>query len=175
MPIYEFAGKKPVIATNAFIHPAAVVIGDVTIGSECHVSPGAVIRGDYGPITIGDGTSIQDNATVHVDTGNKVTIGRNVIVGHNVVLHDVTIHDQCVIGMGAVLLANAVCGQGAVIAAGSVVPQGMNIPAGKLVVGNPAKVKKDVPPDLAAYAARGVEDYKRLTRLYLQTMNEIPR
>ncbi|HOX95586.1 MAG TPA: gamma carbonic anhydrase family protein, partial [Syntrophales bacterium] len=157
------------------VHPAAVVIGDVTIGSECHIAASAVIRADFGAIAIGDGTSIQDNATVHVDVGNRVIIGRNVIVGHNVVLHDVTIHDGCVVGMGAVLLTNVVCGKGVVIAAGSVLPQGMRIPAGKLVMGNPAKIKKDVPADLAAYAATGVEEYKRLTRLYLETMKEIPR
>ncbi len=175
MPVYEFAGKKPVIAPDTFVHPAAVVIGDVTIGSECHIAASAVIRADFGTITIGDGSSIQDNATVHVDVGSRVTIGRNVIVGHNVVLHDVTLHDYCVVGMGAVLLSNVVCGKGVVIAAGSGVPQGMNIPAGKLVMGNPAKIVKDVPPDLAAYATLGVEQYKELTRLYISTMKEIPR
>ena len=174
MPVYEFEGKKPRIEPDTFVHPAAVIIGDVTIGSECHISPSAVIRADCGPITIGNGSSIQDNATIHVDPGNRVTIGRNVIVGHNVVLHDVTLHDQCVVGMGALLLSNAVCEKGVVIAAGTLVPQGMKIPAGKLVMGNPARIIKDVPPDLAAYAALGVEQYKELTRLYLQTMKEIP-
>jgi len=175
MPIYEFAGKKPVIAPDTFVHPLAVIIGDVTIGSECHIAASAVIRADFGTITIGDGSSIQDNATVHVDVGIRVTIGRNVIVGHNVVLHDVTLHDYCVVGMGAVLLSNVVCGKGVVVAAGSVVPQGMNIPAGKLVMGSPAKIVKDVPPDLAAYATLGVEEYKKITRLYISTMKEIPR
>jgi phenylacetic acid degradation protein len=175
MPIYEFAGKKPSIAPDAFVHPTAVIIGDATIGSECHIAPSAVIRADFGPVTIGDGSSIQDNATIHVNPGDRVTIGRNVIVGHNVVLHDVTLHDQCVVGMGAVLLSSVVCGKGVVIAAGSLVPQGTNIPAGKLVMGNPAKIIKDVPPGLAAYATLGVEQYKEITRLYLQTMKEIPR
>jgi carbonic anhydrase/acetyltransferase-like protein (isoleucine patch superfamily) len=175
MPIYEFAGKKPVIAPDTFVHPSAVVIGDVAIGSRCYIAPGAVIRADFGPVTIGDGSSIQDNVTIHVNPGDRVTIGRDVIVGHNAVLHDATLQDQSVIGMGAVLMSYVVCGKGAVIAAGSVVPQGMNIPAGKLVMGNPAKIRKDVPPDLAAWAAMGVEEYKEITRLYLQTMKEIPR
>lgn len=173
MPVYEYAGKKPVIAEDAFVHPAAVVIGDVTIGRECHIAASAVIRGDCGSIAIGDGSSIQDNATIHVNPGDRVTIGRKVIVGHNVVLHDVTLQDQCVVGMGSVLLSYVLCGRGAVIAAGSVVPQGMHIPDGKLVMGTPAKVVGDVPPDLAAWAAMGVEEYKRLTRTYRQTMKEI--
>jgi carbonic anhydrase/acetyltransferase-like protein (isoleucine patch superfamily) len=175
MPIYEFAGKKPVISPNAFVHPAAVIIGDATIGSECHIAPSAVIRADFGPITIGDGSSIQDNATIHVTPGDKVTIGKNVIVGHNAVLHDVTLHEQCVVGMGAVLLPKVVCEKGAVIAAGSIVPQGMHIPAGKLVAGNPAKIIKDVSPELAAYVTMGIEEYKKLTLLYQQTMKEIAR
>ena len=175
MPIYQFAGKKPVIASDAFVHPTAVVIGDVTIGSECHIAPSAVIRADFGPITIGEGSSVQDNATIHVNPGDRVTIGRNVIVAHNAVLHDVTLDDQCMVGMGAILLSKVVCGKGVVIASGSLVPQGMNIPAGKLVVGNPAKIVKDVPPDLAAWVTYGIEEYKKITRLYLQTIKEIPQ
>jgi len=175
MPIYEFAGKRPVIAADAFIPPDAVVIGDATIGSLCHVAPGAVIRADFGPIAVGDGSSIQDNATVHVTPGDRVVIGRNVIVGHNAVLHDVTLHDRCVVGMGAVLLQKVVCERGVVIAAGSLVPQGMRIPEGKLAMGNPAKVVRDVSPELESYVTLGVEQYRELTRLYLRTMKEIPR
>jgi carbonic anhydrase/acetyltransferase-like protein (isoleucine patch superfamily) len=145
------------------------------IGRECHIAPSAVIRADFGPITIGDGSCIQDNATIHVTPGDQVTIGRNVIVGHNAVLHDTMLHDQCVVGMGAVLLPYVVCDKGVVIAAGSIVPQGMHIPAGKLVMGNPAKIIKDVSGDLEAYVTLGIEQYKELTRLYLQTMKEIPR
>jgi len=175
MPIYEFDGKKPVISPDAFVHPAAVIIGDATIGSECHIAASAVIRADFGPITIGNGSSIQDNATIHVSPGDIVAIGENVIVGHNAVLHDVTLHEQCVVGMGAVLLAKVVCKRGVIIAAGSIVLQGMHIPEGKLVAGNPAKIIKDVSPELAAYIISGIEEYKKLTLLYLQTMKEIAR
>ncbi len=175
MPIYEFAGKKPVIAADAFIHPDAVVIGDAVIGSLCHIAPGAVIRADFGPVAVGDGASIQDNATIHVTPGDRVVIGRDVIVGHNAVLHDVTLHDRCVVGMGAVLLPKVVCERGVVIAAGSLVTQGMHIPEGKLAMGNPAKIVRDVPPELAAYATLGVGQYRELTRIYLRTMKEIPR
>jgi carbonic anhydrase/acetyltransferase-like protein (isoleucine patch superfamily) len=173
MPIYEFAGKKPIIASDTFVHPTAAIIGDVTIGSSCYIAPSAVIRGDFGQIIIGDCSSIQDNSTIHVNEGGTVAIGRNVIVGHNVVLHDVTLHDQCVVGMGAVLLSNVVCEKGVVIAAGSLVPQGMKIPSAKLAMGNPARIIKDVSPELEAYVTAGIKQYKELTRLYLQTMKEI--
>ena len=175
MPIYELAGKKPVISPDAFVHPTAVIIGNATIGSECHIAPSAVIRADFGPITIGSGSSIQDNATIHVTPGDKVIIGNNVIIGHNAVLHDVTLHEQCVVGMGAVLLQKVVCEKGVVIAAGSIVPQGMHVPEGKLVAGNPAKIIKDVSQELAAYVTMGIEEYKKLTILYLKTLREIAR
>lgn len=173
MPIYEFAGKKPVISPSAFVHPEAVIIGDAVIGGECLIAPGAVIRADFGPVTIGDGSSIQDNAVIHVTPGDRVTIEKHVIVAHNASLHDVTLRERCVVGMGAVLLQRVVCEEGAMVAAGSVVPTGMRIAAGKLVAGNPARVIKDVSPDMAAYAVEGVEEYKRLVRLYRQTMREV--
>lgn len=173
MPIYEFAGKRPVISQTAFVHPDAVIIGDATIGDQCLIAPGAVIRADFGPIGIGNGSSLQDNATVHVTPGDMVSIGRNVIVGHNAVLHDVKISERCVIGMGAVLLQNVICEEGVVVAAGSVVLQGTHIPAGKLVAGNPAKIIKDISPETQAYMAMGVEEYKKLTRLYRETMKRV--
>lgn len=173
MPIYEFAGKRPRISPGAFVHPQAVVIGDAAIGDECLIAPCAVIRADFGPIGIGDGTSIQDNATIHVTPGDEVVIGRNVIVAHHAVLHDVTLHERCVIGMGAVLLQKAVCEEGVIVAAGAVVPPGMRIPARKLVAGNPAKIIKDVSPEMEAYVAMGIDAYRELSRLYRLTMKDI--
>lgn len=175
MPIYEFAGKRPRISPSAFVHPQAVVIGDVAIGDECLIAPGAVVRADFGPISIGDGSSIQDNATIHVTPGDKVVIGKNVIVAHHAVLHDVILHERCVVGMGAVLLQKVVCEQGVIVAAGAVVPQGMHVPAGKMVAGNPARIVKDVSPEMEAYVAMGIEAYKELNQLYRRTMKEVAR
>ncbi len=174
MPIYEFNGKKPVISPEAFVHPEAVIIGDAEIGGDCLIAPGAVIRADFGPVTVGEGTSIQDNAVIHVSPGDKVVIGKNVIIAHNASLHDVMLHERCVVGMGSVLLQGVVCEEGVIVAAGSVVPQGMQIPAGKLVAGNPAKIVKDVTPEMAAYVTEGIEEYKKLARLYRQSMKGIP-
>jgi carbonic anhydrase/acetyltransferase-like protein (isoleucine patch superfamily) len=175
MPIYEFDGKKPLIAPDTFVHPTAVIIGAASIGSQCYIAPSAVIRADFGTITIGDGSSIQDNVTIHVNVGGRVAIGRNAIIGHNAVLHDVMLHDHCMIGIGAVLLSNVVCEEGVVVAAGSLLLQGVRIPAGRLVMGNPARIIKEVPEDLKMYAEVGTEQYKELTALYLRTMKEIPR
>ncbi|MCX7634806.1 MAG: gamma carbonic anhydrase family protein [Syntrophales bacterium] len=174
MALYMFDGKRPVIGPGTFIHPLAVVIGEATIGRDCHVAAGAVIRADFAPITIGDNTSIQDNAVLHVTPGDGVSIGNNVIVAHGAIIHDVVVADGCVIGMGAVVLQKVRCGEGAVVAAGAVVPPGMDIPPGKLVAGNPARIVKDVPPELRDYAVMGVAEYKRLTNLYLATFRELP-
>lgn len=172
MPIYEFDGKQPDISPEAFVHPNAVIIGDVRIG-RCLIAPGVVIRADFGPITIQDGTSIQDNTVIHVDPGARVIVEKDVLVGHSVVLHDVHIKSRCVIGMGAILLFGVVCEEGVFIGAGSVVPNKMHIPAGKLVAGNPAKIIKDVTPDQKSYAEIAVEGYKQLPQRYQRTMKLI--
>lgn len=173
MPLYEFAGKSPRIGGETFIHPKAVLIGDVTVGRECFIGPGAVFRADFGPITIGNGSSIQDNAVLHVTPGDQVLIGNRVIVGHGAILHDVQLHEGCVIGMGAILLQRVVCEDASLVAAGSLVPQGMKIPARMMAAGSPARVIKEVPADLAAYIVMGVDEYRNLTRRYLETFREI--
>jgi len=173
MPVYMFEGKAPRIGAGTFIHPLAVVIGEAEIGRDCHLAAGAVVRADFAPIIIGDNTSIQDNAVLHVTPGDGVKIGNNVIVAHGAILHDVEVGDGCVIGMGAVVLQKARCEEGVVVAAGAVVPPGMVIPAGKLAAGNPARIVKDVSPELRAYAVMGIEEYRKLTRRYLESLREV--
>ncbi len=173
MAIYELAGKRPVIAADAFIHPDAVVIGDVTIGSRCLIAPGVVIRADLGPVVIGDGSNIQDNAVIHVNPGAQAVIEANVLIAHSVVLHDVHIHPYCMIGMGAILLQDVICEEKVLVAAGSVVPGGMHIPANKLVAGNPAKIIKDVPASFEQSVRNGLEIYQTLTTQYRDTLVKI--
>jgi carbonic anhydrase/acetyltransferase-like protein (isoleucine patch superfamily) len=142
------AGIRPAVASSAFIAPGAVVLGDVTLGERSSVWYAAVLRGDMAPITIGDDTNIQDGTIVHVDEGVPCRIGRRVGVGHRVILHGCTVDDDCLIGMGSVLLNNVRVGTGSVIAAGAVVPEGTEIPPGSLVMGVPGRVVRKVDPGL---------------------------
>ncbi len=174
MPIYEFEGKRPTISAEAFIHPEAVVVGEVSIGAHCFIGPGAAIRAEASRIVIKEGTSVQDNAVIHVDgelTG--VCIEEDVIVGHSAIIHDAHVMPRCVIGMGAILLYDVVCEEDSVVAAGSVLLRGMKVPARTLVAGNPARIVKEVSPGLEAYVARGIQMYRDLTVRYLKGMKRI--
>jgi carbonic anhydrase/acetyltransferase-like protein (isoleucine patch superfamily) len=132
------------IHPSAFIAPTAVVLGDVTIDADASVWYHAVIRGDLAPIHIGTETNIQDGTVVHVDTGVPCTVGHRVGVGHRVILHGCTIEDECLIGMGSVVLNHVRVGMGSVIAAGAVLPEGVTIPPGSLVMGVPGRVVRPV-------------------------------
>ncbi|MHB8829343.1 MAG: gamma carbonic anhydrase family protein [Syntrophales bacterium] len=173
MPVYEFNGEIPRISASAFIHPEAVIIGDVTIGENCFIGPGAVIRGDFGPITLGEGVSFQDNAVIHVDTGSEVVIENDVIIGHGALLHDVHIFPRTIIGMGAVLMFHVICEADSFVAAGSVVLQGTRVPAGTIVGGNPAKIIKKASAKNIRDTAEGVSRYRELARAYRETMKKI--
>lgn len=143
--IRSFRGALPKVAPSCYIDPSAQVIGDVTIGAMSSVWPNASLRGDVNWIRIGEGTNIQDNSVLHVDSdGFPLTIGDRVTVGHSVVLHGCTIEDEALIGIGAIVLNGAKIGQGCVIAAGALVPEGMEIPARSLAMGVPAKVRREV-------------------------------
>ena len=138
MALYEFDGKRPRVPDDSFVHPQAALIGDVKIGHECMIAPGVSIRADFGPVVIGDRSSVQDNAVIHVYPGSRVVIENDVIVAHGVILHDVHIKSRCVIGIGAILLFGVVCEEDVLVNAASVVPKGMRLPAGKVVAGNPS-------------------------------------
>lgn len=138
------APVRPRIAASAFVAPGAVVLGDVTLGERASVWYAAVLRGDMAPISIGDDTNIQDGTIVHVDEGVPCRIGRRVGVGHRVILHGCTVEDECLVGMGSILLNNVVVGTGSVIAAGAVIPEGMRIPPRSLVMGVPGRIVRSV-------------------------------
>jgi carbonic anhydrase/acetyltransferase-like protein (isoleucine patch superfamily) len=142
--------RSPVVHPTAFIAPGAVVLGDVTLGARASVWYQAVLRGDMAPIVVGEDTNLQDATIVHVDEGKPARIGARVGVGHRVILHACTVEDECLIGMGSVLLNDVHVGTGSVIAAGAVVPEGMRIPPGSLVMGVPARVVRHVDEGLRA-------------------------
>jgi carbonic anhydrase/acetyltransferase-like protein (isoleucine patch superfamily) len=130
----------PTIHPDAFIHEAAVVIGDVTLGARVSVWPTAVIRGDTAPIVVGEDSNVQDGTIVHVDHGVPCTIGARVGIGHRAIVHGATVEHDSLIGMGAILLNNVVVGTGSIIGAGAVCPEGMIVPPDSLVLGVPGRV-----------------------------------
>ena len=140
--IAPFKGIHPVIHKDAFIARGAVIIGDVKIESGASIWYGAVIRGDIEPVRIGQNTNIQDNCTIHTEEDCPVVMGRNTSVGHNAVIHGCTIEDDCLVGIGAVVLNGANVKKGSVVAAGSVVREGQVIGPYEMVAGSPAVVKK---------------------------------
>lgn len=165
--IRPFRGVSPRIAASAYVDPSAQVIGDVEIGERSSIWPNAVLRGDVNSIRIGDETNIQDNSVVHVDEGDFVTVvGNRVTVGHSAVLHGCTIEDDCLIGIGAIILNGARIGQGSVVAAGSLVPEDAEIPAGSLALGVPAKVRRPVSEEERERFRRNCAHYVETARAY---------
>ena len=143
MPIYELEGVAPRIDDDAFIHPDAIVIGDVVVGPESSVWPSAVLRGDYGTITIGAGSSIQDGSVVHAGPGFPTIIGNGCVVGHLTHLEGCTLEDDSLAGSGSVVLHWAVISRGATVGANAVVPNNLVVPPGALALGVPAKILED--------------------------------
>ncbi len=141
------------IHPTAFIAPTACVMGNVSLGEESSVWYGAVVRGDMASIAIGSQTNLQDGVIVHVDEGVPCAIGRRVGVGHRVILHGCTVEDDCLIGMGSVLLNGVRIGVGSVVAAGAVIPEGMEVPPRSLVMGVPGRIVRPVDEALTARIA----------------------
>lgn len=144
MGVYEFENRIPQIGKSTYVSHSASVIGKVTIGEECYVAPGAVVKGDYGEIRIGNGTSVQDNVIIHARPGELTIIGDNVTLGHGCIIHNATVHDEAVIGMAAVVSDYAVIGEWAIVGEGAVVKARFEVPNGKIAVGIPAKIIGDV-------------------------------
>jgi carbonic anhydrase/acetyltransferase-like protein (isoleucine patch superfamily) len=167
MAIEAFAGAWPVVDPTAFVHRAATVIGEVTLGAESSVWPNVSLRGDVGAITIGPQTSIQDNSVAHTTQGRSVTvIGSRVTVGHGVILHGCRIGDDCIVGMGSIVMDNAVIEPWSILAAGSLVTPDKRYPGGMLLVGRPARPLRAVTDEERAWITRSWENYVQLGRAY---------
>ena len=163
-----FRGKVPQVDAAAFVHPAAVLIGEVSIGAESSIWPAAVLRGDDGPIVIGAQTSIQDGSVIHATEGQShTTVGSRVTVGHKVLLHGCTIGDDCLIGMGSVLLDNALVEPWAFVAAGTLVPPGKVVRSGTMVMGNPMRVVRSLTEKDREWIVHSWTSYVRRGREYL--------
>jgi len=163
-----FAGKTPVVGDGSFIAETAVLVGDVIVGKRSSVWYGVVLRGDVYYIRIGDEVSIQDNAVVHVATGKYPTVvGNRVTVGHSAVLHGCTIEDSCIIGMGAVIMDNARVARRCIVGAGALVTPGTDIPEGHLVIGSPARPKRELTPQELTWVESSADQYVSLSARYL--------
>jgi carbonic anhydrase/acetyltransferase-like protein (isoleucine patch superfamily) len=150
------------IDPSAYIHPNAVVIGDVTMGSRVSVWPTAVIRADSAPITIGADTNVQDGAVLHVDAWLPLRIGSRVSIGHRAVLHGATVEDDCLIAIGAILLNGVVVGAGSLVGAGAVCREGMRIPPRSVVLGVPARMAREATSEITDRIRRTMESYLSL-------------
>lgn len=168
MTILEYKGKRPQIGKGVFIAPGASIIGDVIIGDGASVWFGAVIRGDFGSIRIGSGSSIQDNTVIHVMPDCETLIGENVTVAHGAVLHGCRVGRGAVIGMRSVLQDFCEIGEEAMIAAGSVVTNGTVVPARHLAAGVPAKIKKEISGSSRMWVTGSSSSYRELARSYLE-------
>lgn len=145
--LYALGSIIPQLHSDVWLAPNCAVIGNVVIGKDSSVWFSVTIRGDVDSIRIGERTNIQDNSVIHVDLGFPVSIGNNVTIGHNAILHGCTIEDDALIGIGSIVLNGAIVRAGAMVGAGAVVPPGMEVPSGALVLGAPAKVKRELLED----------------------------
>ncbi len=169
--IKDFDGNSPAISDGAFVAENASVIGKVTLSDGVSVWYGAVIRGDCAAIAIGENSNIQDNCILHADKGFDVTVGKNVTVGHNAVLHGCSVGDNCLIGMGAILLNGAVIGENSIVGAGALVTENKIFPPNSVIIGSPAKVSKTLEgekkEDTLKSIAENAEHYLELAKMQL--------
>ena len=160
--VFAFDGFIPVIHESAFVHPQATVTGNVVIGRNVYVGPGAAIRGDWGGIVIDDGCNVQESCTIHMFPGVTVHLERSAHIGHGAVVHGARIGENALIGMNAVVMDNATVGAGSIVGALCFVPSEMQIPPRSVVVGNPAKVMKQVSDEMLAWKSDGTALYQAL-------------
>ena len=160
--IFEFKGMRPVVHKSAFVHPNATVTGNVSIGKDVYIGPGAAIRGDWGEIVIEDGCNVQENCTIHMFPGVKVYLRAGAHIGHGAVIHGASIGKNRLVGMNAVIMDNVEVGEECIIGALSFVPADMVIPKRKVVVGNPAKIIKDVSDEMIKWKTEGTKLYQQL-------------
>lgn len=148
MPVIAFEQHTPVIDQSCFVAPDAWVIGEVKVAKSCSIFFGAVLRGDINPIEVGEGTNIQEHCLLHTSHGlGPCTVGKNVTVGHRAILHGCTVEDECIIGMGSIILDGTTVGKNCIVGAGSVLPMNKTYPANSLILGSPAKVVRPLTSD----------------------------
>jgi phenylacetic acid degradation protein len=169
---YEFEGIVPVAHPSSFVHPMAAVTGNVVIGRDVYVGPGAAIRGDWGAVTIEDGCNVQEGCVIHMFPGITVVLEESAHIGHGAIVHGARIGRNALIGMNAVVMDHATIGAECIVGALCFVPAEMQVPPRKVVVGNPAKIVKDVSDDMIAWKTEGTKLYQRLPAQLHQSLRE---
>ena len=162
MSFYEIDGVRPVVHPSSFVHPTASVIGHVVIGKNCYIGPGAAIRGDWGQIILEDGVNVQENCTVHMFPGKSITLKESAHVGHGAIIHGANLGRNCLIGMNTVIMDDAEIGDESIVGAMAFVKAETKIPPRSLVVGNPAKVIKQVSDEMIVWKTKGTQLYQQL-------------
>jgi carbonic anhydrase/acetyltransferase-like protein (isoleucine patch superfamily) len=170
--IYEFNGFKPVIDPTSFIHKEATIIGNVIIGKNVYIGPGASLRGDWGKIIINNGCNIQDNCIIHIFPGKDVVLKENSHIGHGAIIHGANVGRNSLIGMNAVIMDDADIGDECIVGALCFVKGEMIIPNRKMVVGNPAQIKGDVSDEMIEWKTKGTELYQKLPNECKNLMKE---
>lgn len=160
--IYAFKGFIPVVHPSSYVHPQAAVTGNVVIGKDCYIGPGAALRGDWGGIVLEDGCNVQENCTVHMFPGVTVRLEAGAHIGHGAIIHGAHIGRNAMVGMNAVIMDDVKVGEESIIGALAFVKQGMEIPRRSLVVGNPAKIIKEVSDEMIDWKTKGTALYQQL-------------
>jgi phenylacetic acid degradation protein len=173
MAIYEFEGFIPVIHESAFVHPQANVTGNVFIGKDCYIGPGAVLRGDWGKIVLEDGCNVQENCVVHMFPGTTVTLKEGAHIGHGAIIHGATVGKNSLIGMNAVLMDDCQIGDECIVGALAFVAAETVFEKRSLVVGNPAKKVKDISDQMMAWKTKGTGLYQQLPQDCRDTLKEV--
>jgi carbonic anhydrase/acetyltransferase-like protein (isoleucine patch superfamily) len=173
MALYAIDDKTPQLASNVWIADSAQVIGDVKIGSQSSVWFGAIVRADNEPMTIGAGSNVQESAVLHSDPSFPLTIGENVTVGHQVMLHGCTVGDGSLIGIGAVVLNGAKIGKNCLVGAGALVTEGKVFPDGSLIVGSPAIVKRELSPEQIEGLMQSAKNYQKNAARFSEGLKRI--
>ncbi len=160
--VYSFKGFIPVIHESSFVHPQAAVTGNVIIGKDCYIGPGAAIRGDWGAIILEDGCNVQENCTVHMFPGKTIVLKAGAHIGHGAIIHGANIGKNCLVGMNAVLMDDADLGDESIVGALAFVKAGMKIPPRSLLVGNPAEIIRTVSDEMLDWKTKGTQLYQKL-------------
>ncbi|EDP97593.1 predicted hexapeptide repeat acetyltransferase [Kordia algicida OT-1] len=171
--IYKFKGYIPVVHESSFVHPLAAVTGNVIIGKDCYIGPGAAIRGDWGEIILEDGVNVQENCTVHMFPGKSIVLKESAHIGHGAIIHGANIGRNVLVGMNTVIMDDAEIGDESIIGAMAFVKAKTVIPKRSLVVGNPAKVIKQVSDEMIAWKTKGTQLYQQLPKDCHDTLREV--